>query len=156
MWRKILNIIWFIYVIATLTACNEKNNIEQRIDGLWEAQLSSLQDYVYWYDSCNFLGQTFFFDMDMHECSLPSVVESLEESSKENYVGQWCVYKNGSQWVMAIKPKQNILRGVYNISFYKDIITNSNGDSEIGYFMRLQNEKWDIKCKKTGILINTW
>ena len=94
--------------------------------------------------------------MDQHECALPGFEETLEERAKENYKGRWSVNKIDSQWMMTINPKKHPLQGVFNISFYKDTVFDSHNRKEIRYFMNLKNEEWNIECKKSGIIINTW
>ena len=41
-------------------------------------------------------------------------------------------------------------------SFYKDTILDSYNRETIQYFMNLKNDEWDIKCKKTGIILDVW
>lgn len=154
--KRILNMITLVCLLVTLSACSEKQQIEQRIDGLWEIQLSSQRDYLYWYDTCGFIGQILFFDQDRHECSLPGVEETLEERAKEYYKGSWFIDKTESKWLITINPRKHPLQGVFNISFYKDTIFDSEKNEEIRYFMNLKNEEWDIVCKKSGIITNTW
>lgn len=154
--KRILNMITLVCLLVTLFACSEKHKIEHRIDGLWEVQLSSQSEYQYWYDTCGYMDQILFFDIDQHECSLPNINETLEESAKENHKGSWSINKTDSQWIITINPRKNPLQGVFNISFYKDTIFDSNNREEIQYFMNLKNEEWDILCKKSGIITNTW
>lgn len=155
--KRIINTVAFACVLTTFLACGEKREIEHRIDGLWEVQLSSQWDYEYWYDSCDFMNQIIFFDRDQHECFLPDVEELLEESAKENNKGHWAINQKDSQWTLTITPRKHPLQGVFNISFYKDTVFDSYYNREsIQYFMNLRNKEWNIVCKKSGIIINTW
>ena len=153
---RIINAAFFVCLLSTLCSCSEKRQIEHRIDGLWEIQLSSQQDYLYWYDTCGFIGQVLFFDQDQHECTLPGVVETLEERAKKNYKGSWFINKTDSQWKIKVIPKKHPLQGVFNVAFYKDTVLDSHSREEIHYLMNLKNEKWDIVCKKSGIILNVW
>ena len=155
--ERTFNTATIVCLLSTFFACGEKQQIERRIDGLWEIQLSSQQDYRYWYDTCGFIGQILFFDMDLHECSLPGVEETLEERANENYKGSWSIEKINSQWTLTVNPRKHPLQGVFNISFYKDTVFDSYYNREsIQYFMNLRNKEWNIVCKKSGIIINTW
>lgn len=140
----------------TLYACSEKHRVEQRIDGLWEVYLPSQGDCRYWYDTCGFIGQILFFDMEQYNCTLPGVEETLEERADENYKGSWSVNKINSQWILTITPRKHPLQGVFNISFYKDTVLDTDNRETIQYFMKLKNEEWDIVCKKSGIILNVW
>jgi len=154
--KRILNILMFACALTTILACSEKRKIEHKIDGLWEIQLSSQKDYLYWYDTCRYMDQILFFNLDQHECSLPSVEETLEERAKENYKGNWSINKTDSQWTITINPRKHPLQGLFHISFYKDTVFDSNNNEEIRYFMNLKNEKWSIECKKSGMINNPW
>lgn len=154
--KRILNMLSIACTLATLLSCNEKHRIECRIDGLWEIQLSSQEDYSYWYDSCAFMNEIFFFDIDKHVCSLPDVEEPLTERAKENYKGYWEINKMDSQWVMTIIPRKHPLQGDFSISFYKDTIHDSHNHEKINYYMKMENEEWNIVCKKSGIILSEW
>ena len=156
MWGKILITTGAIFAIISLSSCGKKNEIEHRIDGLWEVCLPSQSDYEYWYDSCRFIGQIIFFDMAKHECYLPGVEETMEERAKANYKGSWSISKADSRWTMTINPRKHPIQGLFYISFYKDTVCNSFNHEEIHYFLNIKNEEWDIVCKKSGMLTNTW
>lgn len=153
---RIKNIAISVCILIILSSCSGKQQIEHRIDGLWEIQLYSQRDYLYWYDTCGFIGQIMFFDQDQHECSLPGVVETLEERAKNNYKGSWFINKTDTHWTITINPRKHPLQGVFHITFYKDTIFDSNNCKTIQYFMNLKNEEWNIVCKKSGIIINAW
>lgn len=155
--RRITFTTMIVCLLCTLFACGEKRKIERRIDGLWEVHLSSQRDYLYWYDTCGYLGQIMLFDMDQHECRLPGVEgETMEERAKENYKGSWFISRVDTQWTITITPRKHPLQGVFNISFYKDTVIDSYNRETVRYFMNLKNEDWDIECEKSGIIINTW
>ena len=157
MFRKLLNTALLICLLLLLLSCSEKRRIERRIDGLWEISLPSQRDYLYWYDTCGFIGQILYFDVDQHKCSLPGIEETLAERANENYKGSWYISRTNSQWTLTINPRNHPLQGVFNISFYKDTVFDSYYNREIiRYFMNLKNEKWDIICKKSGIILNAW
>jgi len=130
--------------------------MERRIEGLWEVQLYSQRDYEYWYDSCGFMNQILFFDIEQNKCSLPDINETLAERANENYKGRWSIDKINSCWTLTINPRKHPLQGVFNISFYKDTVLTADNQETIRYFMNLKNEKWDIVCKKSGIILNVW
>lgn len=155
--KRILNTVAFACVLTTFLACGEKREIEHRIDGLWEVQLYSQRDYEFWYDSCGFMNQIMFFDIDQYKCSLPDIDETLADRANENHKGSWSIEKINSQWTLTVKPRKHPLQGVFNISFYKDTVFDSYYNREsIQYFMNLRNKEWNIVCKKSGIIINTW
>lgn len=155
--KRITNIVMIVCLLGTLASCSEKRLVERRFEGLWEIQLYSQRDYLYWYDTCGYMDQILYFNLDRHECRLPEVErETLEERAKENYVGIWSVSKADTQWTITIKPRKHPLQGVFNISFYKDTVIDSYNRETVRYFMNLKNEDWDIDCKKTGLILHTW
>lgn len=154
--KRILNILMYTCALTTIFSCSEKREIEHRIDGLWEVQLSSEEDYLYWYDTCGYIDQVLFFDLDQHDCTLPSVAETLEERAKENYKGEWSINKTDSHWTITINPRKHPLQGLFHISFYKDTVFDSDNSEKIRYFMKLENERWSIECIKCGMINNPW
>ena len=157
MFKRVLNAVTIAFALSSLLSCSEKRGLEHRIEGLWEVQLYSQRDYEYWYDSCGFMNQIMFFDIDQYKCSLPDIDETLADRANENHKGSWSIGKINSQWTLTINPRKHPLQGVFNISFYKDTVFDSYYNREsIQYFMNLRNKEWNIVCKKSGIIINTW
>ena len=156
MFRKVLNAVAIVVVLSSILSCDERHGMERRIEGLWEVQLYSQRDYEYWYDSCGFMNQILFFDIEQNKCSLPDINETLAERANENYKGRWSIDKINSCWTLTINPRKHPLQGVFNISFYKDTVLTADNQETIRYFMNLKNEKWDIVCKKSGIILNVW
>lgn len=157
MQRIIFSFFLILVLSIVVSSCSKKRSIEERIDGLWEVQFHSQEEAIRWYDSCKFMDNTIFFSIDDYVCSMPGVWETIEDRNKENHKGHWFVSDRDSLWTITIEPQCHILRGEYNISFYKDsVIGNWYGEREIAYFMRLENKEWNLVCKKVGIIINTW
>lgn len=156
MYKRIINTVAVAFALFLLISCSEKRGMEHRVEGLWEVQLYTQRDYEYWYDSCGFMTQIMYFDIDQFKCSLPDIVETLADRANENHKGSWSIDKIDSQWKLTVNPRKHPLQGVFNISFYKDTAFDSYNRETIQYFMNLKNDEWDIVCKKSGIILGVW
>lgn len=128
MFKRVLNAVTIAFALSSLLSCSEKRGLEHRIEGLWEVQLYSQRDYEYWYDSCGFMNQIMFFDIDQYKCSLPDIDETLADRANENHKGSWSIGKINSQWTLTINPRKHPLQGVFNISFpvFRTILSLKN------------------------------
>ena len=87
MFKRIINTVAVAFALFPLLSCSEKRGMEHRVEGLWEVQLYTQRDYEYWYDSCGFMTQIMYFDIDQYKCSLPDIDETLADRANENHKG---------------------------------------------------------------------